>query len=147
MKKLIIIGSIAAILFFVVLLFFRSSHGLGQAEIRAMAPAQIREVFTGNWMQQDSMGSLVLHSSGRFDRRIFDRKILQDAIPDGTGQWLYEGTWDVRDGSLALNISNAVTRNTTTAEPVGSVDSFRVSKADISHLVLEKDGVKVYFCR
>ena len=147
MKKLIIIGSIVAIVVLIFVLLFHRSHRPSQAEIRTMTVAQIRELFTGNWMQEDSMGSLVLHSRGRFTRRIFGRKIQQDSIPDGTSQWLYEGTWDVKDGVLVLSISNAVARNTTNVEANGSVDNFRVSKVDGSHLVLEKDGVTTYFHR
>ncbi len=128
-------------------LLYRRSHRPSQAEIRTMTVAQIRELFTGNWVQEDSMGSLVLHSRGGFDRRIFGRKIQQDSIPDGTSQWLYEGTWDVQDGLLVLSISNAVARNTTNVEANGSVDNFRVSKVDGTHLVLERNGITTYFQR
>ena len=147
MKRFIIIGSIAAILIIAFLFFFWRFNGSSQAGIQALSPAQARQMFTGNWLQQDSMGSLILHSGGSFDRRIFNRKILQDGIPDGTAQWLYWGRWEVKDGLLSLSISNVATRNTTSVEPIGSVDSFRVSKVDASRLVLEKDGAKISFNR
>ena len=112
-----------------------------------MTVAQIRELFTGNWLQEDSLGSLVLHSRGTFTRRIYDRKIQQDSIPEGTSQWLYEGAWDVKDGVLVLSISHAVARNTANIEANGSIDNFRVSKVDGSHLVLERNGITIYFHR
>jgi hypothetical protein len=147
MKQSVIIGSIVAIVVLIVVLMYRHSHRPSQAEIRTITVAQIRALFTGNWFQQDSLGLLVLHSRGTFDRRIFGRKIEQDSIPDGTSQWLYEGTWDVKDGVLVLSISNAVARNTTNVEANGSVDNFRVSQVDGSHLVLERNGSTTYFHR
>jgi hypothetical protein len=147
MKQSVIIGSIVAMVILILVLLYRHSHRPSQAEIRTMTMAQIRELFTGNWLQEDSLGSLVLHSKGTFDRRIFGRKIEQDSIPDGTSQWLYEGTWDVKDAVLVLSILNAVARNTTNVEASGSVDNFRVSKVDGSHLVLERNGITTYFHR
>ena len=135
MKKFVIIGSIVAIVILIIALLFRHSQRPNH------------KLLSGNWMQQDSLGALVLRPGGKYNWRMYSQKIQHDAIPEGASQWLYEGTWDVKDGALALSISNAVTRNTTAFEPVGSVDSFRVSKVDISHLVLEKDGAKIYFSR
>jgi hypothetical protein len=156
MKQSVIIGSIVAMVILIFVLLYRHSDRPSQAEIRTMTVAQIRELFHGNWAQEDSLGSLVLHSRGTFTRRIYGRKIQQDSlpdgtsqysIPDGTSQWTYGGTWDVKVGVLVLSISNAVARNTTNVEANGSVDNFRVSKVDGSHLVLERNGITTYFHR
>jgi hypothetical protein len=150
MKKLIIIGIGLLILILLVALslqHFRHSSGtdihiVSGADVRAMSDAEVRKVFTGNWVPQDSTwGGLVLHSSGSFTKR------LGSVATSEAKQWLYEGTWDVKEAFLTLTITNAVARNTTDIESVGSIDQFMIIKVDRSQLVLQKDGVKTYFSR
>src|SRR5215469_8330559 len=118
MKKFTIAAGVVVI--GILIFFFLFRRHPGQTETRTTTSTDTGKLFTGNWIQQDSMGSLILHSQGGFARRI------QHGSADGTQQWLYEGTWDFKDGVLVLNISNAVARNTTNIEPIGSVDNFKV---------------------
>ena len=150
MKKLIIIGTTLVILILLVVLslshFQHSSgqdiHKASTADVRAMSDAEIRKVFTGNWAPQGStFGELVLLSKGSFTKR------LRSDSTSAAKQWLYEGTWAVKDVFLTLAITNAVTRNTTDGEPVGRIDQFMIVKVDQSQLVLQKDDVKTYFSR
>lgn len=150
MKKLIVIGVSLAILILLVVLalphFKHSSgpdiHQSSASDIRTMTDAEVRKVFTGNWVPQDSTGGgLTLHSKGSFTKRQ-----RSDSTSDAK-QWLYEGTWAVKDVFLTLTITNAITRNTADSEPVGSIDQFMIVKVDQSQLVLQKDGVKTFFSR
>jgi len=150
MKKLIIIGISLVILILLVALslpHFRHSsgpdiHKASTADVRTMSDAEVRKIFTGDWVPQGSTwGGLVLHSKGSFTKRL-----RSDSTSDAK-QWLYEGTWAVKDAFLTLTITNAVTRNTADSEPVGSIDQFMIVKVDQSQLVLQKDGVKTYFSR
>ena len=150
MKTLIVIGVSLVILILLVVLslpHFQHSRGpdihkVSGADVRTMSDAEVRKVFTGNWVPQGSTwGGLTLHSKGSFTKRL-----RSDSTSDAK-QWLYEGTWAVKDAFLTLTITNAVTRNTTNSEPVGSIDQFMIVKADRSQLVLQKDGVKTYFTR
>ncbi|MDR3409498.1 MAG: hypothetical protein P4N59_02975 [Negativicutes bacterium] len=150
MKTLIIIAVSLVMLILVAVLtlphFKHSSgpdiHKASTADVRAMSDAKVRKVFTGDWVPQGSTwGGLTLHSSGRFTKR------LGSVATSDAKQWLYEGTWAVKDMFLTLTITNAVTRNTTDSEPVGSIDQFMIVKVDQSQLVLQKEGVKTYFSR
>ena len=147
MKKLVIIGSIVAIAILIIALLFRGSHFSSQAEIRTMTVAQIHQLLSGDWVQEDSLGSLVLRPKGEYHWTMYSQRIQHDAIPKDASQWLYEGTWEVKDGVLVLSISFANSRNTTNVEAVGTVDNYRVVKVDASKLALEKDGVTTDFHR
>ena len=135
MKKLVIIGSMVSIIILIIALLLRHSQG----------PSY--KLLAGTWVQQDSLGTLVLRPAGKYNWRMYSDPIQHDAIPDGAGQWLYDGTWDVKDGVLVLSISFANARNSANVEPVGTVDRFRVIKFDDYHLELEKEGVTTDFHR
>src|SRR5579883_1704955 len=129
LKKLVIIGSVVAPGILIISLLFRRPE-----------PPNLK-LIAGNWVQQDSLGSLVLRPGGKFHWRIYSQKVQNDGIPEDAAQWLYEGTWDVKDGSLVLSISFANARNTTNVEPVGTVDKFRVITVDPGNLEMEREGV------
>ena len=150
MKKLIVVGIGLAMLMLLVALWLQHPrHSSGPdihmargADVRAMSAAEVRKVFTGNWAPQGStMGELVLHSKGSFTKR------LRSDSTSEAKQWLYEGTWSVKDEFLTLTITNADARNTPDIEPIGTTDQFLIIKVDQSHLVLQKDGVQTYFSR
>jgi len=150
MKKLIVVGiSLAMLLLLVALCLEHPRHSSGPdvhmargADVRAMSAAEVRKVFTGNWAAQGStMGELVLHSKGSFSKR------LRSDSTSESKQWLYEGTWNVKDEFLTLTVTNAVARRTLDIEPIGSTEQFMIIEVDQSHLVLQKDGAKTYFSR
>ena len=117
-------------------------HQASTAEVRVMSDAEVRKAFTGNWVLQGSTwDQLVLHSKGTFTKR------LRSGSTSDAKQWLYEGTWSVKDAFLTLTITRAFTRNTTDSEPAGSVDQFLVIGLDRTQLALKKDGVKTYYSR
>src|ERR1019366_3675225 len=139
MKRFSIIGISLVILILLVALSWHHFRHSGGVDYRTMSDAGVRKLFTGNWAHQDSSwGGLGLHSKGNFSNR------LRSDSPSGTKEWLYEGTWGVKDEFLTLTITNAIARNTTDSEPIGSVDRFTIIKMDGSHLALETDGVKTY---
>ena len=105
------------------------------------------ELLAGTWIQQDSLGALVLRPGGKFHWRMYSQRVQNEAIPEGAGQWLYEGTWDVKDGLLILSISSANARNATNVEAAGTIDRFRVVTVDPRNLEMEKEGVTTRFHR
>jgi hypothetical protein len=139
MKKIVIVGSIVAIVILSMALLFHHSQ----------RPSH--QLLSGTWMQQDSLGALVLRPGGKYHWSMYSQKIQHDSehdwIPKDASQWLYEGTWDLKDRVLVLNITFADARNTTNVEVVGAVDNYRVIKVDGIKLAIEKDGVTTDFHR
>src|SRR5580704_9683109 len=112
MKQFVIIGSIVAIVILSMALLFHHSQ----------RPSH--KLLAGTWMQQDSLGALALRPGGKYHWIMYSQRIQHDSkhdwIPMDASQWLYEGTWDIKDRLLVLSIAFTNSRNTTNVEAVGT---------------------------
>ena len=102
--------------------------------------ASLHKQLVGTWARGDS-GVLTIDLDGSFQSR------WTTVLTNVTKEWLYAGTWNVRDGFLISTVTNSETRNSTNSEAVGSVDRFRIISIDSSHLVNGIGGVTNYLER
>jgi hypothetical protein len=97
--------------------------------------ALLHKQLTGTWVRGDS-GVMTINSDGSFHSR------WTNTLTNTTKEWIYDGTWDVRDGFLITTTMKSEARNTTNSEAIGSVDHFTIIRVDATHLVTELTGEK-----
>lgn len=90
---------------------------------------KLREQIIGTWTHGDS-GVMTLDSNGSFQSR------WTIALTNITKEWKYDGAWNVKDGVLICVITNSSAINSTNSVPIGSMEHWKLIRADASHLVL-----------
>ena len=96
----------------------------------------IHKQLTGKWAR-GNFGEITYDSDGRFHSR----------WSNPTEEWLYEGTWDVRNGFIITKITKSEARGSTNFESVGSVDRIKIAIIDGGHLGIVANGSTNYFER
>jgi hypothetical protein len=100
----------------------------------------LQKQLNGTWARGDS-GVMTVNSDGSFHSR------WTGALTNATKEWIYDGTWEVRDRFLITTVTKSEARNTTNSEAVGSIDRFTIVRVDDTHLVTELGGLTNYFER
>ena len=92
--------------------------------------ASVHDRIIGSWVHGDS-GEITLLPNGSFHSK------WTIALTNVTQEWIYDGTWGVKEGVLISTVTNSSANNTTNSQAIGSIDRFKIIQLDSIHLAID----------
>ena len=98
---------------------------------------QLRNRMTGSWFQNDGhlKGMLTLAADGSFSAG------WTNVAANPTRAWTFEGNWQIANGVCAMKLTKSRSWNITNSHLVGSVEHWRIVRADDQELVWVSESV------
>ena len=91
--------------------------------------AKVRQQLLGTWQKPDG-GQITLQADGSFHSH------WTLSLTNTPKEWLYDGTWSIKDNSVRLAITNAGARNTTNFEAIGTIEHWKIIQLDEKRLTI-----------